>query len=443
MAVSTTYFNPLSFQQAAPVVSGMQAGADISQQMGLAALQRQQAQTAAITNRFLPQSTQANIALTQAQTGAIPYQNQLAQAQTGVANATAQNIPYQLLNYVDPITRMRMSQQIAQRLNGGMPGQVAGGIPPITSTNGGMTIQPAQGQQPQPMGVPYSLAAMSGAQQQAPQTSQYQTLPGGMTPQQGQQVAQQLGAQPVPAGQPAAAMQAIGMPSTGSSLYDNLYGIQLNNMLQQLGKNPAFGGKYGAGSTNINPLNGQPYTTDTQTNTSFDQQTLAALPRIQPQLDALIKNLPQFQTLAGKASLYGQQFGNLVLGQKGSLPDQYEVGQQALKTAPESMIKAWGLKVTNEALDRMQEAIEPGLGETPQGYTARIVGTLNQLKENAGQSSDRLASGQDLQADIGNPVNQTSAGMAATIKMKTPDGKVWNVPMSKYMDAVSRGASQA
>lgn len=181
MTVPVTYFNPLSFQQAAPVVSGMQAGANIASTFGQNALQQQQIQQAAIQNRYLPQTLAANLQglnlgntaqgiknqyLPQNSQAAINLQN----SQAGLAGSQAATNQFMLRNPVfmsggigGQIGQTGFLEQSYPGLFGN--GQQNGGMPPISSNNGGMTIQPTNGQQ---MGTP----------------GNYATLPGGSLPQQ-------------------------------------------------------------------------------------------------------------------------------------------------------------------------------------------------------------------------------------------------------------------
>lgn len=79
MAVTPMYFQPLSFQQASPITSGMQVGSEVMANAFKNALLRQQTQSQQIQNQWMPQINQADIGLKG--------------AQTGLANAQAQWFP--------------------------------------------------------------------------------------------------------------------------------------------------------------------------------------------------------------------------------------------------------------------------------------------------------------------------------------------------------------
>lgn len=465
MALQQSYFQPLSFQQASPFVTGMQAGSNIAANNSMDQLRQMQSQQTGIQNAYLPSSlaqslksqklanalaqstlpfaapqAQANLGLTGAQTGlvqgqaaAIPSQMALQQAQaglaganTGLVNAQTQLLPFNVLSKVDPVDQLLYSKALLQKQ---FPGALGGGGLPITSNNGGMTVQPASPQMGNmqnatnlPNGIPYSPQAMGMPQpQQVPNTSpsisQYPTLPGG------NQIA---------AGAPGARGAAVGgmaglgvsLPSTGNSLYDNLYSNSLQNALATMGKNPAFGSnRAGAGGTFYNPVTGQSYSTDTSKNTTMDQQSVGAISRVNELIPQIYNDLAPFQTAGGKAELYSQKAGNFFLGHNNPLPSQEAAGDAKVKLAAESLLRGYGLNVTDQSTKFMMDSVEPKLGESQTAYKTRMDNLQNLLGQNSQQASARLKGGiplnqsvQQSQQSDGAPQNQATSIPSFTSK---------------------------
>jgi hypothetical protein len=467
MAISPMYFQPLSPQQANPLLYGLQQGTQIAGQNQLntarqiqnqllgaqlpyaAQMAQQRLRGLQIGNslnqntlNFAPQTSQAALNLTGAQTNAqnaLPgYYGSEAQknlADANLTNAQVRYLPLQASANADPLTKLLIGQKFARD----MLGNSNGSLPNMTSNNGGMTIQP--GGQPQPdntaaqfaaTGIPYAAAPS-----QVP--GNYPALPGGLNQAQGNQLLQRLnsGAMPNSGGS---------LPGAPGNTSPNMYSLMYGNALSQMTKNPTMGSyRSGAGGTYTNPATGQSYTTDTNANATLDQRTVAALQRVTPILNSLSKNLSPFQTATGEAGLRIGQALNYGLGTHFQSPDMYAQGQSDLKVAPESLLRAWGLPITNESLNRMQEAVEPRFGESSQGYQTRIVNQLKQLQANSAQSQQRLQSGQTLN---GNNSSASSASQAAPgvpdgmVKVQTPDGQMWNIPSKNLNSALQRGAKQ-
>ena len=392
MPLNPINFQVLSPQQADPFIYGLGQGAQIgnsflaaraqaiknqmaqaqlpyAQQLAQLGLQKQQIanSTAQNTLNYAPQMSQAQLASAQAMPGLYGSEAAKNQAQTAYLGQQASLYPYQVAAGLGPLTQLIAGQQLAHQLAGNN----------ATSTNGGATINmPSQPSNASSQTAPpafYYRPQSQGA---------YPVLPGGLNAQQGQQVANQLGAA---TGTPA--------PVTPPSLYDTAFA----NAVKQFGKDPTQGSaKGGAGGTYFNPLTGQTTSSDTTANTTLDQQTSAAIQRVSPLLDQLSSKLAPFQTAKGYAGLrLGQALNFSGLG-KSQTPNDYAIGQEVLKVAPESLIRAFGLRVTNEALQRMEDAVKPVFGETPDAYKARITNTLAQLQENQTQAQGRLRSGMNV-----------------------------------------------
>ncbi len=169
--MAVDYFQPLSFQQANPLLSGIQAGQQIygqgvqnrymapllSQQ-----LQSQQLQNAMrqIQNQYLPQQLQSGIGLTQAQTGLAGAQARDALARAGFTGAQTnllqQETPYDVQKaamgvYTDPIlSRAAQAQTAAQ----------TGAVSPAVLSMLGMGQQQSQ-QQPADQTAPQTPGGLS------------------------------------------------------------------------------------------------------------------------------------------------------------------------------------------------------------------------------------------------------------------------------------------
>ncbi len=445
MPISPMYFQPLSPQQANPMLYGLQqggqiAGGNLDNQMkalqnalasaqlpyagqsAQADLQSKQIgnQLSQNTLNYAPQMSQAELKdklmqamLMQAQTGQ-------SGAQTNLLNQQIKYLPLQASANADPLTKLLIGQQFTRNLNGG-----ANAAPAINSSDGGMTVQPgaqavtAQNNQVPPTGIPYRLPQAS---------SNYPVLPGGLNQSQGAQTLQQLNTGTSP-----------GNTNPGD-LYSKLYG----NELSQMFKNPTMGStRSGAGGTYFDPRTGQTYTTDTSANTTLDQRTVAAIQRVTPLLNSISTNLSPFQNLTGQAQLNSGRAWNYLTPDsfsKSQSPNMYAQGQSALKIAPESLLRAWGLPITNESLERMESAIKPAFGETGDAYKTRIVNTLTELQGNQAQASARLKSGMPVDAAAG--ASQSNASSGGTVRVQTGDGKIWDIPQGNLDAALKRGAKQ-
>lgn len=162
-------------------------------------------------------------------------------------------------------------------------------------------------------------------------------------------------------------------------------------------KNPMMGSyRTGAGGTYINPQSGEAISTDTTPMATMDQSAISAVQRVMPQINNIIQKLPQFQSGWKNLLTNAQGLGNRWLGGNFKGPSERASGFASLDTAPEALLKAYGLRPSEHALKLMRKTIEPSPGETPQGYRSRIIDTLNQLNEFQQQSMSHLKSGVPL-----------------------------------------------
>lgn len=321
------------------------------------------------------------------------YYPQITQADIRSKNTYADLAPYTISSMLsgDPITQMAYNKVKI--------------LPQLVSNDGGMTIHPASTgltapptQQPMqipsdglPQGVPYSQSATGGI-------TGLPVLPGGLNAQQGQQLTQLT--QPQSGG--LTGLAASPVISTGIPGLDAMYQARVNNMMATMSKDPRFGSqRSGAGGTYVDPNTGTAITTDTTKNASTDQAAVAAISRVSPIINRLSTNLAPFQTLMGQSNLRFSQLENY-LGANTDAGNKYAIGKSDLEKAPESLLKAYGLNVTNESLDSMRRAVEPRFGESPEGYQSRIMLTLDDLKQNQSEAAQRLQHGQVLNSSAKN-----------------------------------------
>lgn len=191
----------------------------------------------------------------------------------------------------------------------------------------------------------------------------------------------------------------------GISLSTNPDGSFNFNMggVSDVNKNPMFGSqKSGAGGTyQIRDENGNIRTVSTPTNavSAFNQRAIGSIDKIQPMIEDMTKQLPQFQSPKTKALEKLQGYSNTFLGTDYRLPSVKAAGIQNLKMSTEGLIRAAGLQPTVEALKMMNEAIEPQPGESANGYKNRLVNTLKNIKKEQEQFKEAQRVGYDVSGE--------------------------------------------
>ena len=191
-----------------------------------------------------------------------------------------------------------------------------------------------------------------------------------------------------------------GVPSSGSNMTTSVPGtpqggaVPVNTPGWE--KDTKFGStRMGAGGTYTDPETGQTISTPTNSTTSRNQSAIQALQRVTPLIKDLSKNISQFQTAGQKGNLAVQTVGNL-FGGNYPLPNQKAEAEQDLALAPESLLKAYQLNVTDQSLNTMKDAIKPIIGETQKGYESRLTKTLKTLRENEEAAKKIQAEGIDV-----------------------------------------------
>ncbi len=170
---------------------------------------------------------------------------------------------------------------------------------------------------------------------------------------------------------------------------------------------------YTPGSTVGN--NGDVFSTSTPESTTRDQQTIAAVTRINPILTRLASLQAPFAKVSGMAMEPVQSVVNALLpdkalmqlkkhGYAGTLPTTKAARDAELSKAPEALLRAWGLNVTDNSIAAMKDSVKPIFGETAQQYNDRIVETLKNLQnEEVAPAKERLAQGYTLNKQSNKP----------------------------------------
>ncbi len=190
--------------------------------------------------------------------------------------------------------------------------------------------------------------------------------------------------------QPRAQTSLVIDPVTNQIMYTQGGAALPEGWLKDPKMGPARGGQ---GGTYTNPATGEVISTPTSRQAFMDQQTIASVGRVIPQIDRILKTLPQFQKVSQRGAAYLQGVSNSLLGTDYRLPSKLAEGKAALESAPEALLKAFGLNVTDQSMQMMQATVKPVQGESAEGYKHRIVEQLKEIKMFEDQSKGRLASG--------------------------------------------------
>ena len=119
----------------------------------------------------------------------------------------------------------------------------------------------------------------------------------------------------------------------------------------------------------------------------------------------------------------GKNFLNPKSKHPGILPTQYAEYKSLIQSAPEALVKSYGLRPTNETIDRMQKVIEPIFGETKEQYKDRIIKQLESIKnEQIAISSKQLSHGFNVEG--GKDSTKTPSSSSKKFNILDPQGKV-------------------
>lgn len=147
---------------------------------------------------------------------------------------------------------------------------------------------------------------------------------------------------------------------------------------------------------------------------------------VKPFIDQIISNVPQFQTYGKQAQTQASSIANKFgisadimknIGLDASLPSQQAAGQAAIATSTEGLIKALGLRPTDQQTAMIQRAIAPQPGESKDAYTKRILDFANTLSQNSKNAQQLLATG----INTGVNVNGQQNNYAQSQQVGTPN----------------------
>lgn len=196
-----------------------------------------------------------------------------------------------------------------------------------------------------------------------------------------------------PVSQTMSFMQGPGVGGSGAAgnVGEPVMGSNAGPAAKDATKGPSKGGQ---GGTYTDIKTGRVYSTDTNRQTTQDQATIAAIQRLEPMMQSIITQLPQFQQAAtrGKAAIQG--VANNFFGANFKLPSDKAEGESQLNAAPDPLLKVLGLPSTDEGIKTVRGIIAPQAGESPQYYQERVTNQLMKFRSDYMQSAkDRLANG--------------------------------------------------
>lgn len=335
------------------------------------------------------------------------YNNKILQAQaqyepyTQYANALskisyANYLPYQIQAQTLSNPMLWQSLKDNPQALASMMGTFSNAMPKANSINGNTNL-PVPGQQGQgilnqllgKMGIGSSAQQQDSSQAQNPLGAS--SSPSGMNMQQGQAssnpFSEDFGANQAATGQ-------VNNQESGSPLVPATRG----NLQGVIGAKtaPFTQSPYKPGALIQDPNNpDQVISTPTEGTITASQNSINAAKRVEPQLERLANDAAPFMSLSGIAGNQIQRAWNLLFpDHAGDLPGKYARFQSTLQSAPEALVKAYGLRPTNETIERMQKVIEPYLGETKDQYKSRIKDQLKQIHdEQIMISSEQLSQG--------------------------------------------------
>jgi len=141
---------------------------------------------------------------------------------------------------------------------------------------------------------------------------------------------------------------------------------------------------------------------------------------VKPFIDQIVANVPQFQTAGKKAQSSVSGILNQVglakwqdknalpqfFGLNSNLPSQQATGQAAIINSTEGLVKALGLRPTDQQTAMIQKALAPQPGESKAGYTARVLNFAQTLSSNTDNAQKMLATGINTGVNINGPQAQ-------------------------------------
>jgi hypothetical protein len=206
-------------------------------------------------------------------------------------------------------------------------------------------------------------------------------------------------------------------------------------------RDPRFGStRGGAGGTYTNQNTGEIVSTDTNTQASRDQRTIAGTENVKQYVGEIRKNLPQFQTLTSRLNVGREGLSNFVFNTDYKGPSQLAMGDAALKASAEGFINTFGLNATEGNVNTTIGILKPHFGESPKGYDERVTQQLSDLVAQERRAQQRLAQG--------NSVGQGEPAQQGYFSRLAVGGNPEQAPAQQQMDlnamaeeAIARGAN--
>lgn len=263
-------------------------------------------------------------------------------------------------------------------------------------------------------------------------------------------------------------------PSSGDNTTPLLPASQGNpvigKMMADYNKTP-----YKAGDLFWDPVNNRAISASDPAVIQQAQQGLSGLQRIDPLIRRLATEARPLQSgwtrLLGGAESFANQYGagtgsnvfdNLEklnpdigstsqdLGVSGSnrIPTIKARLESDLGSAPEQLIRIYGLKPGKYTHAELAKVIEPVHGETADQYTQRVMQKLTQLQQEEGAPyKEQLQKGFDVSSDATaqeGPKKTTIFNTSKKVLMIAPDGKTQGyVPQENVSKAIAQGYRQA
>lgn len=141
---------------------------------------------------------------------------------------------------------------------------------------------------------------------------------------------------------------------------------------------------------------------------------------VEPFINQIVDNLPQFQTETKKAQSAVSGAANRVglagfidknpltqkLGLSSTLPSQKATGEAAVITSTDGLIKALGLRPTDQQTAGIQKIMAPRAGESAEGYKTRVKAFWSTLQNNTSNAQKMLATGINTGVNLNGPQAQ-------------------------------------
>jgi hypothetical protein len=422
MPISPMYFNPLSFQQAAPFVTGLQSGTGIASQNIANQGNQLQNQLLAAQTPYAGQMAQAQLATSQQQA---PYM----QSQTALNQATLPLLQYKFMSPY--LSAMAQQSRVAV--------QNANSLKAYAAT--------PEGQQRlanDPQFRQTYLNAMNNSSGMVNSGYGFTSFPG--VPGMGGSSQSMPGANFNPA------MQPQSPQANGSEMPSTLPMQTLPQTPQQVQKLQQF--FPGSGQQNQQNLNGlKQAASDTYLKQMIPparlQQTAYenVIEGLMHTNQKTITDAANFAGLAGKANQHADQFAEAA--GMGANPQyrnfQTFTNQIAPKMANE-LRRAFGGQATDSEREAMDDIGNPvAWNKDPQ----QVFNELNQLRSDLAVNAKEIIKTPSqvvstAQQNINNPVvfKNNPAPNSSTVKIQGSDGKIWSIPANKLNLALQRGAKQ-